>query len=97
MSHAHYQDAETSRYKNIPSRLNPRIVAPKPLRNPILDDKPLGLNPGPFAADLGIIDDSLSLPQSNDLLTSLLLDKKPRTPLERLDVISQIILGLPIK
>ena len=88
-THTHYQDAEISHYKNIPSRLNPRIVAPKPLRNPILEEKALGLhNSGPFSADLEIIDDSLNLPQSNDLLAALMLDKKPRTPLERLDVSS---------
>ena len=86
MNHSHYHDAETSPYKNIPSRLNPRIVAPKPLRNPMLEEKSLGLHTEHFSNDLSIIDDSLHLSPSNDLLSVLMLDKKPRTPLERLDV-----------
>jgi hypothetical protein len=78
-------DAESSYYKNIPSRLNPRMAVPKPKRTSNLDDKN---NYFESSSDVSILDDSFGLDDgsSNDLLNALLIDKKPRTPMDRIDV-----------
>ena len=67
-----------------PSRLNPRI--PKPIRIS-QGDQLTGFGPGEFfgsgeseTADLGVLDDSHSIHKST--LSSLLIDAKPRTPLD---------------
>ena len=79
-------------FENVPSRLNPRMVAPKPLRTSntsLLDEKSshLGFFTDPAVSDLSVLDDSLRLESSNNLLSSLLIDSKPRTPMDRIDVL----------
>jgi hypothetical protein len=80
-------DDDGGYYQNAPSRLNPRMVAPKPMRNANFDDRNFGGREFYREnSEFEVLDESLGLGNQNNLLASLLIDNKPRTPLDRIDV-----------